>query len=98
SIDIDNEGSHSSFTIAAAEPAPAFFRSPYEPRTAPAPVAFDAAAPAALEVKKAPTGHLLVKPRIAGKDAGWFIFDSGAGNSVVNSPNPQNPHTQHLSD
>lgn len=43
-----------------------------------------------LEVKRAPTGHLLVKPRINGVvngvNEGWFIFDSGAGICVVSTP------------
>lgn len=38
---------------------------------------------AALEVKRARTGHLLVKPRIDGRDVGWFIFDTGAGATVL---------------
>lgn len=38
-----------------------------------------------LQVKRAPTGHLLVKPTVNGKDVGWFIFDSGAGvNCIAN--------------
>lgn len=43
------------------------------------PVVFDASVPAVLEVKRAPTGHLLVKPLINGQESGWFIFDTGAG-------------------
>ncbi|MBU6412402.1 MAG: aspartyl protease family protein [Planctomycetes bacterium] len=39
-----------------------------------------------LEVKRAPTGHLLVKPRINGVSDGWFILDSGAGICVVSTP------------
>ncbi len=50
---------------------------------------FDSAAPAALIVKRAPTGHLLVQPRINGADAGWFIFDSGAGVCVISTPHMQ---------
>lgn len=40
----------------------------------------------ALAVRRAPTGHLLVHPRINGKDAGAFIFDTGAGMCVVSAP------------
>lgn len=40
---------------------------------------FDAGVPAELEVKKARTGHLLVRPVVNGHPAGWFIFDTGAG-------------------
>jgi len=46
---------------------------------------FDADAPAALEVKKARTGHLLVRPIANGHPAGWFIFDTGAGVCCVTS-------------
>ncbi len=47
---------------------------------------FTSAAAKPLEIKRAPTGHLLVKPRINGVDDGWFIFDSGAGICVVSTP------------
>lgn len=50
-----------------------------EAQIAPKAVTFDAAANGALEVIRAPSGHLLVKPRVNGKDVGWFIFDTGAG-------------------
>jgi hypothetical protein len=40
---------------------------------------FDPRKSGTLTVKKVATGHLLVKPTIAGEDVGWFIFDSGAG-------------------
>lgn len=52
----------------------------------PAPPIFDPAAPTELRVMKARTGHLLVRPEINGHDAGWFIFDTGAGISVVSTP------------
>ncbi|MFZ4575632.1 MAG: aspartyl protease family protein [Phycisphaerales bacterium] len=44
---------------------------------------FAANIPPALEVKRAKTGHLLVKPVINGKECGWFIFDTGAGATVL---------------
>lgn len=69
----------------SVQDAPAFIRSPYEPVLGPpADAHFDPAAPAALEIKRAPTGHLLVRPTIDGKELGWFIFDTGAGSSVLN--------------
>ncbi len=46
-------------------------------------VKFDNNIPAELVVKRAKTGHLLVKPLVNGKDVGWFIFDSGAGAHVL---------------
>lgn len=39
--------------------------------------------PAQIEVKRAATGHLLVQPLVNGKNLGWFIFDSGAGITVL---------------
>jgi len=37
-------------------------------------------------VKRAPTGHPLVKPVVNGQDTGWFIFDTGAGIGCVSTP------------
>ena len=45
----------------------------------------DLGAPAALEVRRAATGHLLVHPEIDGEDIGWFIFDTGAGGNVIST-------------
>jgi hypothetical protein len=51
----------------------------------PADARFDPQVPAGIEVRRAPTGHLLVQPRVNGKEHGWFIFDSGAGiNCIAN--------------
>ncbi|MBL8762890.1 MAG: aspartyl protease family protein [Phycisphaerae bacterium] len=44
---------------------------------------FDPGAPAALTIKRAPTGHMLVRARINGGEEGWFIFDTGAGATVL---------------
>jgi hypothetical protein len=46
-------------------------------------VHFDPKASARLEVKRAVTGHVLVKPRIDGLDLGWFVFDTGAGGTTA---------------
>ena len=42
-------------------------------------VTFSASDPSELEVKKARTGQLLVRPTVNEHEAGWFIFDTGAG-------------------
>lgn len=39
----------------------------------------------ALEVAKAKTGHLLVKPKIDSKDVGWWFFDTGAGINCIDT-------------
>ncbi len=44
---------------------------------------FDAEVPAALEVRRSGTGHILVHPLVGGKDIGWFVFDTGAAISVI---------------
>lgn len=46
---------------------------------------FDTRTPARLDVRRAPTGHLLVHPTVNGKDVGWFIFDTGAGANVLST-------------
>lgn len=63
--------------------APADFSMPSTPKTD---AAFDTAIPPEIEVVRSPTGHLLVHPLVNGKDVGWFIFDTGAGNSVLSTP------------
>ncbi len=74
------------YTIENITAAPTFIRNPYAPViTAPTDVSFDNNLPAALEVKRAKTGHLLVKPKVNGKEVGWFIFDSGAGATVLDN-------------
>ncbi len=84
---VDRESSNGmslKITIDKAADAPTFIRSPYEPVVGPpTDVRFDPAVAAAIEVKKAPTGHLLVHPLVGGKDLGWFIFDSGAGSNCL---------------
>lgn len=51
----------------------------------PADVRFVPRIPAAVEVKRVSSGHLLVKPLVNGKDLGWFIFDSGAGTNCIST-------------
>lgn len=53
------------------------------PASAAAAPKFDVSAPAELEIKKAPTGHLLVKASFDGGEPGWFIFDTGAGMNCI---------------
>lgn len=66
--------------------APEEKANPYTPRiTLPHDFSFDSSKLAMLEVKKALTGHLLVKPLVNGKDVGWFILDSGAGVNVLST-------------
>jgi predicted aspartyl protease len=48
-------------------------------------VRFDPSRPAALEVLRVRTGHLLVHPTLGGEDLGWFIFDTGAGINCIST-------------
>lgn len=75
-------GARGLLTLASAEPlaSDSHFGPPAAPRDD---LRFAAEIGAKLDVEKAPTGHLLVRPKIAGRDAGWFIFDTGAGSSVL---------------
>lgn len=78
-----NEGVEA-LTIETIQAAPTFVRNPYAALdVVPSDTVFDNTVPAELEVKRAKTGHLLVKPKVNGKHVGWFIFDSGAGANVL---------------
>jgi hypothetical protein len=72
------------FEIETIRPAPVFTKNPYEAVVStPDDTVFDDTLPADLEVKRAKTGHLLVKPKVNGHFVGWFILDSGAGANVL---------------
>lgn len=74
------------YTIESIQAAPTFVLNPFAPIiTGPTDVVFDDKLPAELEVMRAKTGHLLVKPKVNGKDVGWFIFDSGAGATCLDT-------------
>ncbi|MBX3390246.1 MAG: aspartyl protease family protein [Phycisphaeraceae bacterium] len=49
-------------------------------------ITFDRNASPALEVKRIKSGHILVRPKINNHDAGWFIFDTGAGICCISTP------------
>ena len=52
-------------------------------RTRPDDTRFDPAAPPDVAVKRAMTGHFLVRPKVDGQDIGLFIFDTGAAGNVI---------------
>lgn len=78
-----DNGTEVTLDVQSIADAPMFIRSPYARPPGASDARFDPAIPAALEVKKSPTGHLLVHPSVNGKDLGWFIFDTGAGANVL---------------
>ena len=53
------------------------------PEMTPKDLTYDASIPASVETKRAASGHILLHPRINGKDIGWFILDSGADCMIV---------------
>jgi hypothetical protein len=56
----------------------------YQPvLTPPADTRFDASAPVVVQIKRSPTGHLYVHPRINGRDVGWFALDTGTGSGMT---------------
>lgn len=71
-------------SLSVAQPTPAASRAadPLALGTA----RFDVGKPATLDVVRAKTGHLLVRPVINGRAAGAFIFDTGAGTCVISTP------------
>lgn len=76
----DSGGLTDTFRATEAGKAPAFLRSPYGFHPSGAnDVAYDATAQGPLESKLLASGHVIVKPRVDGKEVGWFIFDTGAG-------------------
>jgi len=48
-------------------------------------VSYDKAVKPQLRTEKASGGHLWVRPKINGKDVGWFLFDTGASNTVIDA-------------
>ena len=69
----------------------------FEPPPAdPGDVTFDASVPDEVEVWRARTGHLFVRPRLEGREVGWFLFDSGAGAMVVDRALASELELEHL--
>lgn len=52
---------------------------------APQDATFNPTIPAQVKSKFLPIGLTLVKPRVNGRDVGWFLLDSGAGSLVLDS-------------
>lgn len=81
---VDAAGNASGMRWSSVSKPPTFVRSPYaRPRGLPADTAFDAQAPAEIEVQRTRTGHLLVHPLVDGEEVGWFILDTGAGGMCI---------------
>ena len=46
---------------------------------------FDTAMSPDIAVKRAMTGHILVRPKVDGQEIGWFIFDTGAAATMIDA-------------
>ncbi len=73
------------YRVESIRPAPSAPASVYDTVARPTDTRFDAVAPPGLVVKRAMTGHILVRPKIDGHEVGWFIFDSSAGANVIDA-------------
>lgn len=76
-------GVRTTFLVESVEPMPRYAVDPFAPPPRPADTAFASDVPAALEVRLSPSRHLLVRPRLDGREVGWFLLDSGAGANAV---------------
>jgi hypothetical protein len=79
-----SHGEDSELRVLEVRAAPADPGSRYELDWAPpSDVHFDPERHASVELKRAVSGHLLVHPLVDGRDVGWFILDSGAGQICI---------------
>jgi hypothetical protein len=77
-------GMSHNFQVDSVQPAPPTEAGVYDPITnRPQDTQFTPAIISPIKVKRAPTGHVLVRPKINGQDLGWFIFDTGAGGATI---------------
>jgi hypothetical protein len=77
-------GVANTYQVRAVRKAPGAPARVYDPvTTRPEDTHFDPKKSSRLEVKRARTGHILVRPRIDGQEVGWFIFDTGAGGTAL---------------
>jgi predicted aspartyl protease len=70
-------------TSAASTQAPDLFAMP---RARPKDTEFHAEKSADVELKRTPTGHFFVRPKINGQDLGWFALDTGSGAGMTIVP------------
>lgn len=67
-------------SVEVADQVPSFSK-PREPLV----VEYDRSIDPALEARRASGGHIWVRPRINGQDVGWFLFDTGANGTVIDT-------------
>ncbi len=80
----DSRGDLIRLTVTGSSPASANSSSLYQQSlTAVVDTDYDVEVPSRIEVQRARSGHLLVRPLVNGEDLGWWAFDSGAGSSTI---------------
>jgi len=83
-ISIEGTGEISTLKIESAEIDQIENENPFKkPESQQADYSFDKTKSSRLEVRRTPSGHLLIHPLFDGLDLGWFVFDTGATTNVV---------------
>ena len=83
-LEVSAEGLQQSYEIHSAlvlETPPA---GAWTPPPTHSPARFAPDEPATIELRQVRSGHLFVRATVNGQDAGWFLFDSGAGATMLN--------------
>lgn len=81
---VTTEGLTDTFDLQAGGPTQASADSTFSiPAAKLSDVEYQSQVPASVEVKRAESGHILLHPRVNGKDVGWFILDSGADSMII---------------
>ncbi len=65
------------------EPSAATLQASEMERTRMKGVSFDQPGARVVRLRRSPSGHMLVKPKLMGKDVGWFLVDTGTGVNCV---------------
>ncbi|MFO0981247.1 MAG: retropepsin-like aspartic protease [Planctomycetota bacterium] len=76
-------GTSTLITITSLRPATAAERAACQPPREVEDTDFATDVESALTVKRAPSGHLLVPVKVNGEAVGWFVFDTGAGQTCI---------------
>ena len=82
-VTTDTSGETEIYRVGSIRPAPQAPTSVYDVVARPDDTRFDPAAGPGLVARRAATGHLLVQPKIDGRDIGWFIFDTTAAANMI---------------
>lgn len=80
-------GLSDTYVIEGVREVPAGTAGIYQPvLTRPKDTRFNSTVPARVELKRTPSGHLFVRPKINSKEVGWFALDTGTGGGLTIAP------------